>query len=114
MSDRVIYRYVRDFQKNPIAVVACTNGMVGWSCCCSKDEFNKQRGKQIALERAVKGIPIFDEVKKRMKIPDYRIFLNYKGEEQRLVDVVCNLMTSVQEKSLEFAKKETEWKPQSV
>jgi len=37
------------------AVVAIDNGRTGWSACCPKDRFDKQRALSIATGCAVKG-----------------------------------------------------------
>src|SRR5688572_12445289 len=94
---RNLYRYVRDENRNPIAIIACIGpGQVGVSCCCKKDEFNKTLGKQIAEQRALKG--------KTVKIPDYRLFKDYRGQERVLADVVESVANSMKLKSLEWAK----------
>lgn len=88
-----MYRYVRDDKRNPIAVIASIGpGMVGWACCCKKDEFNKKLGKEIAEQRALKGIP--------NKIPDYRMYTNYKGERASLKSAVDYLIAEMTRKSL--------------
>ena len=36
-------------------VIALDEKHIGWSACCHLDRFNKERAKQIAIGRAIKG-----------------------------------------------------------
>ena len=56
-----LVQYARDRKGNPIGVVMAIKATVGssvrisWSACCKHDEFNKEKGKQIARARAYTG-----------------------------------------------------------
>lgn len=75
----MIVQYIRDKKRNPRGVVvAVDKDQIGWSYCNKKDRFNKERGKQIATDRAFYGygpnvnipydvIPVIDRVKERAK-----------------------------------------------
>jgi hypothetical protein len=47
----IIIRYIRD-NRVPVGVVVGVDGKIGWSQCNPKDLWNRQRGLQIAIERA--------------------------------------------------------------
>ena len=51
-----LYNYA-DGKKKPFATIAIVDGNVGLAVCSSKDQFNKKRGREIALARATKGTP---------------------------------------------------------
>jgi hypothetical protein len=97
------YRYVRDVNHNPLAVIACIGpGMVGAAVCSKNDQFSKRRGKQIAEGRAIIG--------KEVGFKD-RQFVNYKGEMASLANVVSVMVEEMKQRSMRFAEPPTQFNP---
>lgn len=51
----MLIEYVRQNGRAVGVVVAVEKGATGWSKCCKRDVFNKERGLQIARGRALAG-----------------------------------------------------------
>jgi len=95
-----LVRYLRNENRAPIAVVVAIGPeLVGYAVCSKKDAFCKERGRNIAADRAIKGShAVFDNEQYRR---------SYKKFDPELQDFVkCDLKTelaslieSVKEKS---------------
>ena len=55
--------YIRDNQIPIGCIISIDENHIGWSLCNPKDTFNKNRAKQIAYNRALKGNDVVDFAK---------------------------------------------------
>lgn len=72
-----IYRIVRKKNRKPIGVLAAVApDKIGYSYCNKKDQFNREHGKMIALNRAINGFNT--KVPRELEVPMMRLAIDAK------------------------------------
>lgn len=62
---KLLVKYVRNKKGHPIGVVvAIDKNKIGWSMCHKDDKWNKEFGKNIAVNRAWEGLTLSKNIEK--------------------------------------------------
>ena len=99
----MLIKYVRNYKREPIAcVVGIGPNQIGWSVRNPKDEFNKKRAREIAIQRALVGshaeLPTRRELFYVKESDDY--------EKRPISEMVMEEISHMKEKCQRYYKEE--------
>lgn len=101
-----LIEYVKDYKGKPIGcVVAVDRGKIGWSVCHTKDNFNKEMGRKIALDRANKNV-LYNRYVSRNSSYDMDSYIDYLIEKTKKPEMYkTHKVSKTMKKMNERAKK---------